>query len=51
MSYQNMMRGPDAREFVAAVCPNCHREVHHGANGKSLNEKLASLIQMREAGR
>jgi 5-methylcytosine-specific restriction protein A len=43
--------GPDAPEFVAAICPNCHREIHHGVNGKSLNDRLAQLVQRCEADR
>lgn len=26
--------GPDHPRWVAAICPNCHREVHHGAEGQ-----------------
>lgn len=36
--------GPDHPRWVAAVCPNCHREAHSGANASDLNEKLAKLI-------
>jgi 5-methylcytosine-specific restriction enzyme A len=43
--------GPDTPEFVAAICPNCHREIHHGVNGKSLNDRLTQLVQRREADR
>ena len=32
--------GPDKPENVVAICPNCHREVHHGRNGAALNEEL-----------
>ncbi len=35
-------RGPDHPRFVAAVCPSCHREIHHGMNG---DEKSAALIE------
>jgi hypothetical protein len=24
--------GPDDPRFMGAVCPNCHREIHHGDN-------------------
>jgi 5-methylcytosine-specific restriction protein A len=41
--------GPDAPNAVAAVCPNFHREVHHGVNGKSLNDKLAQVVETLEA--
>jgi 5-methylcytosine-specific restriction enzyme A len=26
--------GPDDPILMGAVCPNCHREIHHGSNGK-----------------
>lgn len=32
--------GLDDPENVIAICPNCHREVHHGRNGEKLNEEL-----------
>jgi 5-methylcytosine-specific restriction enzyme A len=32
--------GPDDPRWVGGICPNCHREIHHGATGKELNEKL-----------
>ena len=39
--------GPDHPRWVGAVCPSCHREIHHGANGQmrnqSLKEKLGAL--------
>jgi 5-methylcytosine-specific restriction protein A len=31
--------GPDHPRFVAAISPNCHREVHHGAGGATKNER------------
>jgi 5-methylcytosine-specific restriction protein A len=36
--------GLDHPYWVAAVCPNCHREVHHGRNGKDLNATLQGYI-------
>ena len=33
----------------AAITPNSHREIHLGANGKSLDENLAKLILEKEA--
>jgi 5-methylcytosine-specific restriction enzyme A len=41
--------GPDDPRFMAAVCPNCHREIHHGAQGRSLNERLQIAVTTREA--
>lgn len=32
--------GPDRPDAVIAICPNCHRRVHHGEDGKSFNEEL-----------
>ena len=40
--------GPDSPERVAGICPNCHREVHHGADGKALNESLRIAIKKLE---
>lgn len=37
--------GADAVENAAALCPNCHRESHHGKNAPSLREVLAKKIQ------
>jgi len=32
--------GPDHPDRVVALCPNCHREVHYGADGAKKNEAL-----------
>lgn len=32
--------GPDDPENVIAICPNCHRRVHYGRDGKSFNRDL-----------
>jgi 5-methylcytosine-specific restriction protein A len=32
--------GPDHPDNVIALCPNCHRRVHHGKNGQEFNEEL-----------
>ena len=40
--------GPDAPDRVAAICPNCHREIHHGRRGGSLNEQLLKAIAEKE---
>lgn len=37
--------GPDSPAGVAAICPTCHREIHHGQNGAEKNLKLSELIQ------
>ena len=36
--------GPDHPRWVAAVCPNCHREVHHGAEGEEKNRSLQARL-------
>jgi len=41
--------GPDDPRFMGAVCPNCHREIHHGAEGAALNAKLQETITRKEA--
>jgi 5-methylcytosine-specific restriction enzyme A len=40
--------GPDHPRFVAAICPNCHRKIHYGAEGVAVNEKLSAHILMLE---
>jgi 5-methylcytosine-specific restriction protein A len=40
--------GPDDPRLVGAVCPNCHREIHHGAKGQERNEALIELIRRKE---
>ena len=32
--------GPDHPRWVGAVCPNCHREIHSGAQGMERNSQL-----------
>ena len=32
--------GPDHPRWVIALCPNCHRQVHHGNDGDEYNETL-----------
>lgn len=41
--------GPDAPQNVAAICPNCHRAVHHAHNRIELNATLAATIVSKEA--
>jgi 5-methylcytosine-specific restriction protein A len=41
--------GPDDPCFMGAVCPNCHREIHHGANGPSINERLQTAVSSKES--
>lgn len=41
--------GPDHPQWVGAVCPSCHREIHHGENGEALNQKLEAYLKKIEA--
>jgi 5-methylcytosine-specific restriction protein A len=41
--------GPDHPRWVAAVCPNCHREIHHGFNGAAKNEMLQGYLATIES--
>jgi 5-methylcytosine-specific restriction protein A len=36
--------GPDDPQSVAAVCPNCHQEIHYGVEGAKLNKELISYL-------
>jgi 5-methylcytosine-specific restriction enzyme A len=40
--------GPDDPRMMGAVCPNCHRQIHHGAKGRELNSKLQARIDAKE---
>lgn len=39
--------GPDDPENVIALCPNCHRRVHHGADGDEFNRELIEKARER----
>ena len=43
-------KGPDKIDNAVALCPNCHRECHHGGSAtslsKSLSEKLSHQISV-----
>lgn len=41
--------GPDDPRFVIALCPNCHRRVHSGADGAEYNGKLLMSMKAIEA--
>lgn len=41
--------GPDDPRWVAGICPNCHRQVHHGKGGGELNRRIQELLQTLEA--
>ena len=36
--------GPDHPRWVGAICPNCHREIHHGREGGTLNSQLQKRL-------
>jgi 5-methylcytosine-specific restriction protein A len=36
--------GPDHPRWVAGICPNCHRRVHHGHDGSDYNRDLAEYL-------
>lgn len=41
--------GPDHPRWVIALCPNCHRRVHSGADGHLYNQQLSELAAQAEA--
>ena len=41
--------GPDHPQYVGAICPTCHRRIHHGMDGTQVNEALISYIAGLEA--
>jgi len=41
--------GPDNPDAVVALCPNCHRRVHHGRDGDKFNRKLAATVSSLNA--
>jgi len=40
--------GLDHPRYIGAICPACHREIHHGFYGHEKNEKLKSYISTIE---
>lgn len=36
--------GLDHPRFVGAICPTCHREIHHGLDGKQRNAELTEYL-------
>lgn len=43
--------GPDDPAFVIALCPNCHRRVHAGADGGTYNSQLLNSMEKIEPSR
>lgn len=42
--------GPDHPRWVGAICPTCHRKIHHGIDGPKLNETLQAHLSTLEKG-
>ncbi|MHC2797163.1 5-methylcytosine-specific restriction protein A [Mesorhizobium jarvisii] len=40
--------GPDDPRYVIALCPNCHRRVHSGADGRQYNAELLDMMERIE---
>lgn len=40
--------GPDHPRYVAAICPACHREIHHGKAGEAKNAALQDFLENAE---
>ena len=42
--------GPDTVENCAALCPNCHRKLHHSPDRDMLTEELREKVLKKESG-
>ncbi|NRR20986.1 HNH endonuclease [Brevibacillus sp. MS2.2] len=40
--------GPDHPEWVAAICPNCHRRAHYGLDSYTVNSSIADYVSSKE---
>jgi 5-methylcytosine-specific restriction protein A len=40
--------GPDDPEWVAAICPNCHRRVHYASDADTYNNALTNRVHLME---
>jgi 5-methylcytosine-specific restriction protein A len=40
--------GPDDYHHVIALCPTCHRRVHHAADGESYNSEIRIKLRSLE---
>ncbi|MBW8327604.1 MAG: HNH endonuclease [Thiobacillus sp.] len=40
--------GLDSPQWVGAICPTCHRRIHHGEDGEEINRQLVIYIQSIE---
>lgn len=41
--------GPDHPRWVGALCPSCHRQIHHGVNGAEVNVALQKHLGLLES--
>ncbi|RMV72718.1 HNH endonuclease [Pseudomonas caricapapayae] len=41
--------GLDHPQFIAALCPACHKEIHYGKMGEQKNEILRQIISSKES--
>jgi 5-methylcytosine-specific restriction protein A len=41
--------GPDDPEWVAAVCPNCHRRAHYSGDADQFNDGIVDRVRARES--
>lgn len=46
--YKLSDKGMDHPRMVAAITPNCHREIHYGPNGADLDKLLEAIIAKKE---
>jgi len=47
--YKLSDKGMDHPKMVAAITPNCHREIHFGQNGHLIDQRLEKIIAKKEA--
>lgn len=40
--------GPDTPANAAGVCPNCHRQLHHGGDAVACTERLREIVLAKE---
>ena len=40
--------GLDDPHYMGAVCPDCHREIHHGVLGHVKNDRLKAYVADHE---
>lgn len=47
--YKLSDKGLDHPRMIAAITPNCHRQIHYGINGSDIDKKLEKIIKDKEA--